>query len=303
VGSYRKILWGLPLLVGAVAALATGAIGLAPSTAPTCKIFPRSNPWNQRVDHAPVSRRSDTYVAHLGRDASLFADPTLPYTTVPGSQRKVPVRFENRHASDRGPYPIPPDAPIEDGDDRHVIVLDRDHCKLYELYSASPTRGGARWEAYSGAIWNLRSNRLRPHGWTSADAAGLPIMPGLIRYDEVRRGRIDHALRFTAYGIRASFVYPARHSDGDTNSPDAPPMGTRFRLRPGFDTSGFPRQSRIILKALKRYGVFLADTGEPYVITGAPSNGWNDDDLDSLQRVKGRDLQVVDTSGLPKPGR
>jgi hypothetical protein len=303
VGRFRKILWATPLLAAAVAALAAGAIGLAPSSAPKCKIFPRNNPWNQRVDHAPVSRRSGTYIAHLGRDASLFADVTVPYTTVPGSQRKVRVSFEYRRTSDHVPYPIPPDAPIEDGDDRHVIVLDRDKCRLYELYDARPIDGGGRWAAGSGATWNLRSNRLRPRGWTSADAAGLPILAGLIRYDEVKRGRIDHALRVTAYDIRSTFVYPARHSDGDTDSRSAPPMGTRFRLRPSFDTSRFPRQARIILVALKRYGMFLADTGKPYLITGAPSDGWNHDDLESLRRVKGSDLQVVDTSGLPKPER
>ena len=295
------MIWATPL-VAVVAVLATCAIGPPASGAPDCRIFPRNNPWNQRVDHAAVSPRSAAYTSHLGPNNSLAADFTVPYNTVPASQRKVPVSFDYRRVSDRGPYPIPQDVQVEDASDRHMIVLQRGSCKLYELYDAHPV-GGGRWAAVSGAIWSLHSNHLRPRGWTSADAAGLPILPGLARYDEVRRGRIDHALRFTAYGIRSTFVYPARHSDGDTGSPNAPPMGTRFRLRAGFDTSRFPRQARIILTALKRYGMFLADTGRNYLITGAPSNGWNYDDLDSLRRVKGSDFQVVDTRRLPKPGR
>lgn len=295
-------MWATPLLVAVVAALATGAIGLPDSGGPGCRIFPRNNPWNQRVDHAPVSRRSAAFIAHLGPGNSLAPDFTVPFNTVPASQRKVPVNFDYRRVSDRGPYPIPQNVQVEDASDRHVIVLQRGSCKLYELYDAHPA-GGGRWAAVSGAIWNLRSNHLRPRGWTSADAAGLPILPGLARYDEVRRGRIDHALRFTAYGARSTFVYPARHTDGDSGSPNAPPMGTRLRLRPGFDVSRFPRQARVILTALKRYGMFLADTGGPYLITGAPSDGWNYDQLDTLRRVKGSDLQVVDTRRLPKPGR
>jgi hypothetical protein len=292
------------LLGGGVAAFATGAIGLPSSSAAKCPVFPRNNPWNQRVDHAPVSRRSSAYVSTLGRDESLEADFSIPYTTVPKSQRKVPVSFDYRRTSDHGPYPIPPDAPIEQGTpDRHVIIVQRDSCRLYELYRARPLDGGARWAAGSGATWNLRSNHLRPRGWTSADAAGLPIFAGLARYDEVKHGKIDHALRFTAYNIRWNYVYPARHSDGDSGSRNAPPMGTRFRLRPSFDTSGFPKQARIILKALKRYGMFLADSGAPFLLSGAPSGDWNDDDLDALRRVKGSDLQAVDTSRLPKPAR
>jgi hypothetical protein len=296
------MIWAVPLLAAVVATVATGAIGLAPSGASPCHVFPRNNPWNQRVDHAPVSQRSGVYISHLGPSHALADDFTVPYTTVPASQRKVPVSFEYRRVSDHGPYPIPPNVHVEDASDRHVIVLQRGSCKLYELYDAHALAGGKRWAAVSGAIWNLRSNHLRPRGWTSADAAGLPILPGLARFDEVKRGRIDHALRFTAYGIRSTFVYPARHSDGESRSPGAPPMGTRFRLRPSFDVSRFPRQARIILTALKRYGMFLADTGGPYLITGAPSDGWNYDDLSALRRVKGSDLQVVDSRRLPRPG-
>jgi hypothetical protein len=303
VGRFRKIIWATPVLGGAVAALATGAIGLPAPGAPKCRVFPLNNPWNQRVDHAPVSPRSNAYIAHLGADDPLAADFTIPYTTVPPSQRKVHVNFEYRRVSDHGPYPIPADVQVEDASDRHVIVLQRGSCKLYELYDAHPMDGGNRWSAVAGAIWNLHSNHLRPRGWTSADAAGLPILPGLARYDEVKGGKVNHALRVTAYDVRSTYVYPARHSDGESSSRAAPPMGTRFRLRPGFDISHFPRQARIILLALKRYGMFLADTGEPYLISGAPAGGWDDQDLEALRRVKGRDLQVVDTSRLPKPGR
>jgi hypothetical protein len=307
---HKKMILALALFGGAVAALATGAIGLPssvvrPSTnAGGCRIFPANNPWNQRIDRAPVARRSGRFVGELGLGESLMADFSIPYATVSGSQPKVRVSFENRRESDRGPYPIPPNAPVEGGTpDKHVIVLERDNCRLYELYNAHPINGGARWAAGSGATWNLRSNHLRPRGWTSADAAGLPILPGLARYDEVKRGKIDHALRFTAYNIRWNYVYPARHSDGDSGSADAPPMGTRFRLRRGFDTSRFPPQSKVILKALKRYGMILADTGAPIQVSGAPSGGWNDGDLESLTRVKGRDFEAVDTGRLPTPGR
>ena len=184
-------------------------------------------------------------------------------------------QFDYADESDRGPYPIPRDAPIEGGSgsdgDRHVIVVDRDRCRLYELYAARPVAGGSRWSAGSGAIWNLRSNRLRPRGWTSADAAGLPILPGLARFEELRRGGIDHALRFTAPRTRRAFVYPARHFASDLTSPELPAMGQRLRLKKSFRTSGFPPQARAVLKALKRYGMILADNGSPWFVSGAPS--------------------------------
>jgi hypothetical protein len=289
--------------VGA-AAVGTGAIGLPTSDAPSCRFFPSDNPWNQRVDHAPLKARSAAYIRHFGRNTSVFADFSMPYATVPGSQPRVPVKFFYSRESDRGPYPIPPDAPVEPGTpDRHVIVLDRDNCRLYELYKARRLAGGKRWKAGAGAIWNLRVNHFRPRGYTSADAAGLPILPGLPRYDEVERGVIDHAIRFTAEPTRTTYVYPARHSDGYSRSRNAPPMGSRYRLRASFDTSKFPPQSRVILEALKRYGMILADNGPAYSLIGAASNGWDDEDLGSLRRVKGRDLQVVDTRRLPHPGR
>jgi hypothetical protein len=184
-----------------------------------------------------------------------------------------------------------------------VLVVDKDRCKLYELYAARPHDGGARWSAGSGAIWNLRSNHLRPRGWTSADAAGLPILPGLARYDEVRRGRIDHALRITVPRTRRAFIYPARHQASSLTDADLPAMGQRVRLKRGFDVSRYPRQSRVVLRALQRYGAFVADNGSAWYVTGAPNRGWNNDDLHSFGRVKGSDFEFVDTSRLKRPRR
>ena len=220
-------------------------------------------------------------------------------------QTKRRVSFEYAAESDRGRYPIPRNAPIEGGrssaGDRHVIVVDRDRCRLYELFAAYPRRGGRSWRAGSGAIWNLRSNRLRPVGWTSADAAGLPILPGLARHEEVRRGRIDHALRFTVSRSRRAYVYPARHVASNDDSPNLPAMGQRLRLKASFDTSRFPRQSRIILQALKRHGMIVADNGSDWFVSGSPSRGWNNDDLRALKGVEGRNFEVVDDSALPRP--
>jgi hypothetical protein len=285
--------------------------------APKCKLFPRSSHWNQRADRLPVHPRSDRIVASIGASAGAHADfgsglyeggPIgIPFTVVGRGQRKVSVSFEYAGESDRGPYPIPPEAAIEGGPgadgDRHVLVVDRDACRLYELFDAHPRDGGRSWRAGSGAIWNLRSNHLRPRGWTSADAAGLPILPGLARYDEVRRGRIDHALRFTAPRTRRAYIYPATHFASDSTDPDLPAMGQRVRLKRGFDVSRFPRQSRVVLRTLKRYGAILADNGSPWYLSGAPHRGWDNDDLHSLRRLRGSDFEVVDTSKLRRPRR
>jgi hypothetical protein len=267
------------------------------------------------VDNLPVLGSSDRLVRSIGRDDTMHPDfgsglyegarIGIPFVTVSRSQQKVPVSFEYGDESDRGPYPIPRDVPIEGGrgsdGDRHVIVVDRSRCRLYELFAAYPRSGGARWTAGSGAIWNLRSNRMRPAGWTSADAAGLPILPGLARYDEVRRGRIDHALRFTVPRTRRKYIYPARHFASDSNDPDLPAMGQRFRLRASYPIARFPRQARVILKALKRYGMILADNGSAWYVTGAPHRGWDNDQLRTLGDVPGRAFQAVDTSRLPRP--
>jgi len=226
----------------------------------------------------------------------------IPFVTVRGGRPRVPVSFEYASESDRGPYPVPPRVPVEGGrgsdGDRHVIVVDRARCRLYELFAAYPRDGGARWSAGSGAIWNLRSNRLRPRGWTSADAAGLPILPGLARYEEVKRGRIGHALRFTASETRRAFVYPARHFASDRTDPDLPAMGQRLRLRRGYDISRFPRQARVVLRALKRYGMILADNGSPWFLSGAPDDRWDNDILRELSQVLGADLEAVDVSSM-----
>jgi hypothetical protein len=306
-------------LAAALAAFCAAA--LAPARplpgAPKCPLFPRSSHWNQRVDRLPVHPNSAAIVRSIGLGDHMHADfgsgrweggPIgIPSTTVSARQRRVPVSFEYADESDRGPYPVPRNAPVEGGrssdGDRHVIVVDRGRCRLYELFAAYPVDGGRRWRAGSGAIWNLRSNRMRPAGWTSADAAGLPILPGLARFDEVRRGAIDHALRFTARRTRRAYVYPARHFASDLTDPDLPAMGQRLRLRRDYDISRFPRQARVVLRALKRYGMILADNGSPWYVSGAPHRGWNNDDLHSLHRVPGRAFEVVDTSRLPRPRR
>jgi hypothetical protein len=195
--------------------------------------------------------------------------------------------------------------PIEGGrgsdGDRHVIVVDRRRCKLYELYAAYPRNGGTRWHAGSGATWNLRSNKLRPAGWTSADAAGLAILPGLARWDEVKRGRIDHALRFTAPSTRRRYIYPARHFASDSTDADLPAMGQRFRLKANYPIGRFPRQARVVLAALKRYGMILADNGSSWYVSGAPNSHWDNDQLHTLHDVPGRAFEAVDTSRLPRP--
>jgi hypothetical protein len=298
------------------AAVIPGPAGAYPLVrAPKCKVFPADNHWNVRVDDLPVVDNSDQIVASIGVDEGLHPDfgsgrwqgaPIgIPVTVVGRSQKKVPVRFSYADESDRGPYPIPRNAKIEGGrhsdGDRHVLVVDKSRCKLYELFAAYPRNDGARWVAGSGAIWDLDSNRLRPAGWTSADAAGLPILPGLARYDEVRRGRINHALRFTVTQTRRDYIYPARHYASDLTDPDLPAMGQRLRLKADFDISGYPRTVRIILRALKEYGMIVADNGSDWYITGSPSRYWNNDTLRTLHTVTGNNFEVVDTTALPRP--
>jgi len=283
----------------------SSAHALRMPSAPRCTVFPKTNPWNQRVDRLPVAGNSAQIISSIGTGTGLHADfgsglwegaPIgIPITVVGRRQAKSRVSFEYADESDRGPYPIPRNVKIEGGrsstGDRHALIVDRSACRLYELYALYPTRTG--WRAGSGAIWNLRSNRLRPAGWTSADAAGLPILPGLARYDEVRRGVIDHALRFTVQRTRRAYVFPARHFASDTNDPSLPPMGLRVRLKASFDVSGFPRQARVVLVALKRYGMLVADNGSDWFITGAPDPRWSNDQLRTLSRVKGSDFEVV----------
>ncbi|HST61291.1 MAG TPA: hypothetical protein VLK84_21485 [Longimicrobium sp.] len=269
--------------------------------------FPADNPWNQDVSGEPVDPNSAALIAACGADRGLHPDfgtvwngaPNgIPYVVVSGNQSRVPVTFDYADESDPGPYPVPPSAPIEGGPngtgDRHVIVVDRDAWKLYELFDARPVNGGTGWTAGSGAVFDLGSNALRPAGWTSADAAGLPIFPGLVRYDEVvEQKEIRHALRFTCPVTRRAYVHPARHFASSRTDPNLPPMGMRVRLRADFDVSGYPANVQVILRAMKTYGMLLADNGSGWYVSGAPDARWNDDELATLHGVRGRDFQVV----------
>ncbi len=283
--------------------------------APKCTILPATNAWNERVDTLPVAANSADLIQSIGVGTGLHPDfgsglydgsPIgIPFDVVSKQTTRLRVKFGYADESDKGPYPIPKTVHIEGGrastGDRHALLIDKDACKLYELYALYPKSGG--WTAGSGAVWNLRSNALRPAGWTSADAAGLPIFPGLARYDEVARGMINHALRFTASRTRRQYVYPARHYASSSDDPALPPMGLRVRLKASVDISGFPKQARVVLQALKTYGMILADNGSNWYISGAPSPGWSNDDLHSLGRITGSMFEVVDTSSLPHPGQ
>jgi hypothetical protein len=274
--------------------------------APRCTVFPKTNPWNRRVDRLPVARNSAAIIASIGTGTGLHADfgsglwegsPIgIPFDVVTRTTRRSRVSFDYADESDHVGYPIPKRVHVEGGSDHHALLLDRDACRLYELGGLE--RRGGRRHAWAGATWSLRSNRVRPAGWTSADAAGLPILPGLARYDEVRRGVIDHALRFTVARTRRAYVYPARHYASDLTDPSLPPMGLRVRLKVSFDVRPFPRQARIVLTALKRYGMLVADNGSDWYVSGAPNKGWSNDQLHTLGRVKGSAFEVVDTSTL-----
>ncbi|MEZ4517645.1 MAG: hypothetical protein R3C44_12740 [Chloroflexota bacterium] len=288
--------------------------GGGPPSTINCPVFPTDNIWNTPIDNLPVHPLSANYVAAIGSDETFHADfgsgiwppddggPIgIPYVTVGADQPGVEVVFDYADESDPGPYPIPADVPIEGGPgsdgDRHVLIIDSDTCTLYELYYAFPLADG-RWEAGSGAIFDLHSNTLRPAGWTSADAAGLPIFPGLIRYEEVASGEITHALRFTAPQTQRAYVWPARHFASDLTDSRYPPMGQRFRLRADFDMSGFDPQVQVILRAMQRYGIILADNGSPWYISGAPDDRWDNDMLRQLHQLRGGDFEAVDVSSL-----
>ena len=293
--------------------LLLGFAGVAPAQAPTlgnCTVLPVDNIWNTPVDQLPVSPNSSTYVNTIGATTGVHADfgsglwdggPIgIPFITVPGTQTRYPASFTYADESDPGPYAVPLNAPIEGGStssgDRHAISIDVDHCILYELYAAYPQ--AASWQAGSGAIYNLLSNNLRVASWTSADAAGLPIFPGLVRYDEILAGEIRHALRFTVPQTQKAYVWPARHYASTLTAAQYPPMGVRFRLRADFDISSFSPANQIILRALKKYGMMIADNGSPWFLSGAPDARWNNDELHDLGRIHGSDFQVVDVSGL-----
>ena len=272
------------------------------------QLFPPDNAWNQDISQLPLDPNSANLIASIGLATGLHADfgtvyngaPNgIPYIVVSGSQAPVPINFTAYgDESDPGPYPVPPNAPIEGGPsssgDRHVLVIDRDNWNLYEMGNAYPVNGGASWDASGGAIFDLKSNALRPAGWTSADAAGLPIFPGLVRYDEVfEQGVIAHALRFTVNTTRHGYVFPARHFASSNTSVNVPPMGMRVRLKASVNISGYSPAMQVILRAMKQYGMIVADNGSNWFISGAPDPRWNDNELHTLSGIKGSDFEVV----------
>jgi hypothetical protein len=290
--------------LGLLAALIVIAVALA--AAPRgpllagCPAFPASNAWNRDVSHDPVDPRSKGYISSIDSHGHQFLHADfgggghygIPYTVASRSQPRVPIRFTAYGSeSDRGPYPIPPGARIEEGSDRHVLIAQRGTCKLFELYNARRT--GRGWDAASGAVFDLRSNRLRHEGYTSADAAGLSIIAGLARYDEVRAGAIRHALRFTVSESQRGYIHPATHQASDRTDPNLPPMGLRLRLKASYPIGRFHGQARVILTALKRYGMLVADNGSDWFITGGSDRRWNDEDLNQLKRVPGNAFEAV----------
>ncbi|HWQ04429.1 MAG TPA: hypothetical protein VN452_03655 [Longilinea sp.] len=275
-----------------------------------CPILPADNIWNAPIDSMPVDPNSAAYIQTIGGNNHFHLDfgsglwdggPIgIPYDVVDANQPKVNVSFDYEDESDPGPYPIPLNPHIEGGPnssgDRHILILDRSACMLYELYSAYQTE--EVWQAGSGAIYDLNSNGLRPAGWTSADAAGLAILPGLVRYDEVASGKILHAIRFTVPQTRRAYVWPARHFASSLTGQQYPPMGQRFRLRASFDITSFEPQIQVILQAMKTYGIILADNGSPWYISGVPDERWDNDVLHNIDTLKGSDFEAVDVSSL-----
>jgi hypothetical protein len=322
----------LPRRSLAVAA-ALVAIGLAPTSASAlgpypdlgnCPVFPdppvslsprapslaNQAAWNQDISKAPVARNSAAVIAYIDAHGGHFLHPDFgspraygfPYAVVGAGQRKLPIRYTAYGSeSDRGPFPIPLGAPVEGGQgsdgDRHVLVVDRSRCELFELYRAFSGRaGGAHWNADSGARWDLRSTGLRPDSWTSADAAGLPIFPGLVRYDEAAAGKVEHAIRVTFESTRDAWVHPASHCAGDTGNASAPAMGTRLRLKAGYGLRGLSGPARAIAEALKRYGMIVADNGSNWFFSGGSDRRWDDESLNQLKRIPGNAFQVVESA-------
>ncbi|MFT3765520.1 MAG: hypothetical protein QM820_08405 [Minicystis sp.] len=269
--------------------------------AKSCPVFPADNWWNTDISKEPVDPLSDTYVKSMGDTTPLHPDfgsiYGIPYQYVDSSVTKVPVNFDYADESDPGPYPIPANPLIEDGGDAHLLMIQTDECVLYELFAAD--HGADGWYAGSGAIWDLKVNATRPMGWTSADAAGLPIFPGLARHEEAATGAINHALRFTASNSQAAYVAPASHYASNDTDPSLPPMGLRLRLKASVDISAAPPQAKIVLTALKKYGMILADNGSDFYVGGAPDLGWDDDDLHWMQQnIHGGDFEAVKTGPL-----
>ena len=285
----------------------TGSGYWNPPASIPCPLFPADNIWNRNIRSLPVHARSNNFINNIGGGSVLHPDfgsgtwqgdrIGIPYMVVPGNQSRVPVSFQWPLESDPGLYPIPSNATIEGGSDRHVLVVESGSCDVYEMYAAA-RNGNGSWDAGAGARWGLSGNTLRPNGWTSADAAGLPILPGLVRYDEVAAGAINHAIRFTTENINRSYVWPARHSDGSATDANVLPMGSRLRLKAGVNISSYPAQVQVILRALQDYGMILADTGDALNISGTPDPRWNDPTLLAMEGIRASDFEVVDVSSL-----
>ncbi|MBV8980237.1 MAG: hypothetical protein JO086_04990 [Acidimicrobiia bacterium] len=304
--------WARPsAAAGLILFAASPAWAGSPPSAPNCPILPADNVWHADVSGLPVNSHSSAWLGnmaagstHLHPDFGSSGDPNAPYgipwTAVPDSHARVTPSFDYADESDPGPYPFGPDTPIEGGQastgDRHALMLDKDTCVLYELYDAN--WNGGRPTAGSGAVFNLRSNALRPASWTSADAAGLPIMPGLLRLDEVQSGHVDHAIRFTASRTDRSFLWPARHQAGSASDPNLPPMGARFRLRSDFDMAGYRSDTQVVLRAMQHYGLILADNGSNWYFQGEAINSWDDSFIADLKRIPASAFEAVDESSL-----
>jgi hypothetical protein len=319
---------GVGLLVLGVAAVGLPTSGasadLRPVVAPErpvsgCHVFPSTNYWNTDISALPEHPRSDAWMKHMSPRSNLHPDfgraygeqPVpygIPITVVGAGHRRVDVRFQYARESDRVRYPLGRDTKIEGGrragGDRHAIVVDRSRCTLYETWNTRKRNG--HWTAGSGAVWNLDHNALRPDGWTSADAAGLPILPGLLRWREVKSGTVDHAIRFTTDVTDHRYIWPARHRAGAVHNRSYPPMGARFRLKASFDMSGYGRKARVVLRAMQTYGLVLADNGSPWYFQGDATNKWPDSVISDLKQIPARAFVAVDTSALmvdPDSGR
>ncbi|MBV9290934.1 MAG: hypothetical protein JO222_00680 [Frankiales bacterium] len=278
-----------------------------------CTVFPANNYWHADISKLPVNKHSRAWLRHMSPSTRLHPDfgPSygaqpvpygIPYTVVSNSHAKVHVRFTYASESDRVRYPLGPDSKIEGGrnagGDRHVLIVNKDTCRLYELFDVHHTARG--WTAGSGATWSLTSNKLRPADWTSADAAGLPILPGLLRLDEVKAGHVDHAIRFTTNLTQRRYIWPARHQAGSQDSNRYPPMGARFRLKAGFHIGRYRKDTQVVLRAMKHYGLVLADNGSPWYFQGTSEKGWPSGLLDELKTIPASAFVAVDTSSLRK---
>ena len=303
----RRPITALAIAFVAVVAVACNPAAAPVPGAPNCPMMPANNYWHAVVTSLPASAKSASYVTNIGATAGLKADfgsglwqgsPIgIPYTTVPGTQPKVAMTFDYASDSDPGPYPIPANAPVEGGGDKHVLVVDRDNCKLYETWNSTKNADGS-WHAGSGAVFDMKSNALRTATFTSADAAGLPILPGLVRYYEVAAGAINHAIRITVPTSQKAYIWPARHQAGSTTNTNYPRMGEWFRLKASIDPTTFDPAVRPIIVALQKYGAIVADNGSAWYMSGVPDSRWNNDKLQTLGRIKGSDFEAVNTASL-----